>query len=204
MALELGFDPAKLTAALRNPPKVVKIVVNIVPAVIIIALCVVLVVLPKNKKIKALKEEIVKQEESISKKQAMVAKLKELKEETARIKEELIHLEESLPEEDEISSLLKQVTELTYEAGLEINSWKPDTRKRSHPSGIIYEKRASITLSGSYHRLGKFFSSLTQLKRIVNIENISLGSPKLVRNEVILGVGFTAVTFVAIPEQKIQ
>jgi type IV pilus assembly protein PilO len=204
MALELGFDTKKITAALRNPPKPVKIVVNVVPAVIVLILCVVLVVLPKNKQINELKAAIVKQEESISKKQAMVAKLKELKQEIAKIKEELIHLEEALPEEGEISSLLKQVTELTFEAGLEINTWRPDTKKRSHKSGIVYAKQAQISLSGSYHRLGQFFSSLTRLKRIVNISNITLSSPKLEGNEVMLNVNFTAVTFVAVPEKKIK
>jgi type IV pilus assembly protein PilO len=57
-------------------------------------------------------------------------------------------------------------------------------------------------MSGSYHRLGNFFASLTKLDRIVNITDIKLGSPKPEGKEAILDITFSAVTFTAIPEPK--
>ena len=202
MALDLGFDTKKVGAFLRNPPKAVKIAANVVPVVIITALCIFLVIMPKNKEIKALEANITKQEGEITTKRSKAANLEKLKAQTAKLKKELIQLEEALPAEEEISSLLKQVNELAHDANLQINNWKPSTKKRKHPSGIVYEVPVTISLRGSYHRLGNFFSSLTQLKRIVNIEGISLSGPKIEDDIVMLKVGFKAVTFIAVPEAK--
>ncbi|MCK4910656.1 MAG: type 4a pilus biogenesis protein PilO [Thermodesulfovibrionales bacterium] len=204
MALDLGFDPKVLKQKLRNPPKPVKIAVNVVPAVIVVALCVVLVILPKNKTINELGDAISKQEKDIAAKQSKVANLDKLKAQTELLKKELREFDEALPKEGEISTLLKQVNSLTKEADLDIISWKPSTRKQMHKSKIVYSIPVQVVLKGSYHKLGVFFSSLTQLKQIVNITSISLGSPTVTGDEVILSVNFTAVTFVAVPEAKIK
>ncbi|KKL49102.1 hypothetical protein LCGC14_2318860 [marine sediment metagenome] len=202
--MDLGFDLKILTQKLRNPPKAVKIAVNAAPAVVITALCVVLIILPKNKEITRLGDAISKQEQSISEKQSKVANLDKLKKQTEILKKELQKMEEALPEEEEISLLLKQVNVLTKEADLDILTWSPSTRKQSHPSKIVYAIPVRVTLKGSYHKLGIFFSSLTQLKQIVNITGITLGSPKAEGEEIILSVSFTAVTFVAVPEARIK
>ena len=204
MGLELGIDPKVLAQKLRNPPKPVKIAVNVIPAVIVVALCVVLVILPKNKQTNELRDVITKQEKDISDKQSKVANLEKLKKQTEMLKKELIEMEEAIPEQEEISTLLKQINTLTKEAALEIISWAPSTRKQMHKSKIVYSIPVKVVLKGSYHRLGVFFSSLTQLKQIVNITGISLGSPTPVGDEVVLGVSFTAVTFVAVPEAKLK
>ncbi len=202
--MDLGFDPKILTAKLRNPPKAVKIAVNATPAVVITVLCVVLVIFPKNKEITQFEDAISKQEQSISDKQSKVANLEKLKIQTDILKKELQKMEDALPEEEEISLLLKQVNMLTKEADLDILTWSPSTRKQSHPSGIVYAIPVNVSLRGSYHKLGIFFSSLTQLKQIVNITGIALSSPVPEGDEIILGVTFTAVTFVAVPEARIK
>lgn len=184
---------------IRNLPKAVKIAVAILPSVILVAAFVYFAILPKNEKVEQLEKDIAKLEKDISKSQSMVQRLDELKAENQRLRAELEALEEFLPAEKEISSLLKQVEELSREAGLEILSWTP-TAKRRHSSGIVYEIPVSISISGSYHKLGRFYSSLTQLDRIVNVVNISLGGPRPVGKEAVLNVSFSAVTFTAIPE----
>ncbi len=204
MGLDLGFDTKVLTQKLRNPPKPVKIAVNVIPAVIVVALCVVLVILPKNKEIKELDNAISTQEKDISDKQSKVANLEKLKKQTEMLKQELIEMEEAIPEQEEISTLLKQINTLTKEADLDIISWAPSTRKQMHKSKIVYSIPVKVALNGSYHKLGVFFSSLTQLKQIVNITGINLGKPRPEGDEVILSVNFTAVTFVAVPEAKIK
>ena len=130
MGLELGIDPKVLAQKLRNPPKPVKIAVNVIPAVIVVALCVFLVILPKNKQTNELRDVITKQEKDISDKQSKVANLEKLKKQTEMLKKELIEMEEAIPEQEEISTLLKQINNLTKEANLDIISWKPSTRKQ--------------------------------------------------------------------------
>ena len=185
---------------IRNLPKPVRIAIAIVPSVILVVLVVYLVILPKKDQIEVLKKEITKQEQDISKSQSMVQRLDQLKAENERIRAELKALEQYLPEEKEISSLLKQIEGLGREAQLEILAWNPASKRR-HSSGIVYEVPVSISLTGSYHSLGRFFSSLTQLDRIVNVNNINLASPTLKGNEAVLSISFSAVTFTAIPAE---
>lgn len=189
----------KVNIDLNRIPKAARIVLAAAPSVVLVLLMALLVVMPKNEQIASLKKEITEQEKKISKTQSMAGRLEDLKAENERLRARLKELEEHLPEEHEISSLLKQVEVLGLEAGLEILAWTP-APKRSHPSGIVYEVPVSVSLTGSYHRLGRFFSSLTKLERIVNITNISLSGPKMEKGEVVLGVGFSAVTFTAVAE----
>jgi len=130
----------------------------------------------------------------------MVARLEELKVENERLKRNLMKLQEQLPEEGEISSLLKQIYDLGEEAGLQILSWRPAGSKK-HPSGIVFEIPVNVTLSGSYHELGRFFASLTTLERIVNLNNIRLsGGGNKQGKTVSLSISLSAVTFTAVSE----
>lgn len=185
------------------PPKPVQIVLVVLPLIAALAVTFFLIYSPNKKKIDKLNKEIEKQEQEIAKSKSMAAKLEELMAENSKLKEKLRELEEQLPEENEISSLLKQVSDLTHEAGLEIQSWTP-SRNRNHPSGIVFEVPVSVSIVGGYHNLGRFFASLTQLERIVNVSDITLGSPTLDRDKIILNIKFTAVTFTAVPEARIQ
>lgn len=185
----------------KKLPKPVKVVVAILPSAILVGAFVYFAILPKNEQIEKLNKEIAKQEADISKSQSMVQRLDELKAENERLRAQLKVLEEYLPEEKEISSLLKQVEELSKEAGLDILAWSPSS-KRKHPSGVVFEVPVSVRLDGSYHDLGHFFSSLTQLDRIVNVKNINMGKPRPEGDKALLGISFDAVTFTAIPEDE--
>jgi type IV pilus assembly protein PilO len=161
-----------------------------------------MLILPKNKEIKALESKIQAQENEIAKSQAKAEKLTELIAENQRLRNRLNELKEQLPEEKEVSDLLKQVSDLGIASGLRILLWKPEQRV-THLSGIVYEIPVKVELSGSYHNLGYFFSSLTRLNRIVNISDIKLGDPKPAKDSTVLKVTFAATTFSAIPEEEI-
>lgn len=184
---------------IRNMPASVRVILALLPAVIISALAVVFLILPRHKEIKRLNAEIIKQENEIAKDQAKAARLPTLKLENEKLKKRLDELKLQLPEEREVSGLLKQVSDLGIKSGLRIVSWKPE-QKKDHPSGIIYEIPVSVEMSGSYHSLGIFFSSLTRLNRIVNISDIKIGDPKPQRNEATVKITFKATTFSAVPE----
>lgn len=196
MALKLKIDIMTLPPAAR-------IVLTILPSVIITAIVVIFLILPKDKEIKRLNLEITKQENEIAKDQAKAAKLDILRKENERLQRRLDELKLQLPEEREVSGLLKQVSDLGIKSGLKIILWKPE-QKKDHPSGIIYEIPFNVELSGSYHNLGVFFSSLTKLNRIVNIGDIKLTDPKPQKNEAVLKITFKATTFSSIPEKEIE
>ena len=184
---------------IKNLPLYAKIIISLVPSLILSVAIIILVIMPKQKEIKALDAKIDVQNNEIAASQAKVAKLEILKQENERLIKRINELKEQLPEEKEISSLLKQVSDLGIAAGLNIKSWKPGS-KTTHPSGIVYEIPVSVDVEGTYHNLGYFLSSLTRLNRIVNISNMKLGSPKLVKSENLLSASFKASTFSAVSE----
>ena len=183
-------------------PGYVRTIIAILPALVIAIAVTFMLILPKNKEIKALESKIQVQENEIAKSQAKAEKLTELIAENQRLRNRLNELKEQLPEEKEVSDLLKQVSDLGIASGLRILLWKPEQRV-THLSGIVYEIPVKVELSGSYHNLGYFFSSLTRLNRIVNISDIKLGDPKPAKDSTVLKVTFAATTFSAIPEEEI-
>jgi len=186
---------------IKNLSKPVKIIISLLPPAIIIVLVTVLVVLPKNTEIRVLSGKIAAQENEIAKSQTRAEKLSELIAENERLRKRLNELKEQLPEEKEVSTLLKQVSDLGIQSGLRILLWKPEQRK-IHTSNIVYEIPVKVELSAGYHNLGYFFSSLTRLNRIVNVSDIRLTEPKQERGTVLLKTAFTATTFSAIPEEE--
>lgn len=187
---------------IKTLPPYVKTIISILPALVIAIVIILIIILPKNKEIKALEKKILVQENEIAKSQAKAEKLSELRSENERLGKRLNELKEQLPEEKEVSTLLKQVSDLGIKSGLRILLWKPE-QKKIHASAIVYEIPVKVELSGSYHNLGYFFSSLTRLNRIVNISDIKLSDPKPGKDSAILKISFTATTFSAIPEEEI-
>lgn len=190
----------KLTV--KNLPPWAKIVIPALPAVIIAVITIFVFILPKNKEIKDFEKKISVQENEIAKNQTKAEKLPELTLENEKLRKRLEELKKQLPEEKEVSSLLRQVSDLCIRSGLKVSLWKPEQRK-THPSGIVYEIPVKVELSGSYHSLGYFFSSLTKLNRIVNISDIKLSDPKPDRGSAILKISFTATTFSSVPEEEL-
>lgn len=194
MALKLKFDVGTASAG-------VKVLLSVAPAIVISALVIILLILPRHKEIKRLNGEITKQENEMAIGQVKAAKLSTLKMENEKKKKRLDDLKLQLPEEKEVSGLLKQVSDLSLKAGLRIIVWKPEP-KRDHPSSTIYEIPVAVELSGGYHNLGVFFSSLTKLNRIVNISDIKISDPKTQRNEAVDRITFKATTFSAMSEKE--
>ena len=191
----------KINIDFKKLPRYVQVIISIAPSLIIAIVVIILLILPKNKEIKALENKISVQVNEIAKNDSKAAKLSQLTAENERLRKRLVELKEQLPEEKEVSSLLKQVSDLCIKSGLEISLWKPE-EKKTHPSGIVYEIPVKVELTGSYHNLGYFFSSLTKLNRIINLSDIKLSEPKTEKEKVIVRVAFTATTFSAVPEEE--
>ncbi len=188
---------------LYRVPKKARVAIAVGMPLIIVLLFFFFYYRPKSTEIKRLQSSIQRQEQEIANAERKLAKLPELKAKYNVLVMELDDLKRQLPEEKEVSGLLKQVSDLGIESGLVINLWKP-ANKRMHQSGILYEIPVKVEMSGSYHNLGRFFSKLTSLNRIVNIRNIKLDRPRPAGKEAILQIALDTVTFSAIPEKELQ
>lgn len=193
MGLELG---ALGKINLRTPPKPVQITVIVIPIIIVLAITV-YVVLQKKEVMDKLKVEITKLDQDIAKKEAMVARLPELKRKYRLMQQELCELEKVVPAEYEVSSFLKQVNNHALERGLTVVSWK-EKPQRPYPKGIVNEMPISLVLEGGYHSLGQFMADLTTLDRVVTVSNLSITAPKKDKGVVNLSFGIEAVAYTSI------
>ncbi|GBE41530.1 Pilus assembly protein, PilO [bacterium BMS3Bbin09] len=174
---------------IKNIPFNFQVIISVLPPLILIVAFVFLIYIPKDKenneldlKITTLNTEIADSEEKVKRLDALIAENKVLKERLAKLRKQL-------PEEKEVSVLLKQISELGLRSGLDIILWKPEPRK-TDPEGLYVEIPVNVEVMTNYHQLGVFFSHISRLQRLVNISDIMLD----VKNTRIYAK-FTARTF---------
>jgi len=183
---------------IKKIPSYLRILIALTPSIIAGVLFIVFIYLPENNEIKGLSDSIVRLDKEIAVSEAKAKRLAELKIENERLKVRFKALQERLPEEKEVSGLLKQISDLGIKSGLKILLWRPEA-KVSDPSGLYERIPVRVEVLTGYHNLGVFFSHISRLPRIVNISDIKL-SPALREGALQLNANFTATTFSAIPD----
>lgn len=98
-----------------------------------------------------------------------------------------------LPEDAEMAAFLQDLNRVAELSGLEMKLVEP----RPEEAEQLYVRLpVSLTLSGRFHQLAKFFYNVSQLRRAINMENIVLSEPESNdADEVILSVDVLATTF---------
>ena len=76
-----------------------------------------------------------------------------------------------LPEEKDVSDLLRRLQTLATQSSLTIRSFKPApiVQKETHAEWPI-----ELELDGTYHNLGLFFDRVSKFPRIVNVRNVRI------------------------------
>lgn len=150
-----------------------QVLISAIPPIILIVAFVFVIYLPKDKMIDGLNVKITKMNTEIADAEAKVKKLDALIAENKILKARLVTLRKQLPEEREVSVLLKQISQLGLKSGLNIILWKPEPRK-ADPEGLYVEIPVKVEVMTDYHQLGAFFSHISRLQRLVNISDIQL------------------------------
>ena len=146
----------------------------------------------KAEKIATLSQEkvtIAKQLQEVKVKAADLAKFeKEMAEAEAQFQETAA----LLPKEKEIPKLLKDISALGRNAGLDFLTFKP---LADIPKDFYAEIPVTINVRGPYHNMGFFFDQVSKLERIVSVSNIKMSSPKKEGGEMLLNSDCTLVTY---------
>ena len=200
MAINININVNKI----KNLPTKLQVLIFTLPALLFIILFVVMIFLPKNKEIKTLNAQITKLNQEIAVIQEKVKILDKLIEETKLLKAKLESLKEQLPEEKEVSVLLKQISELGLQSGLEVLLWRPEAKKTS-PENLYVEIPVKVEVLTAYHNLGVFFSHISRLPRLVNISDIDLSikTQKGKGKDGLITAAFTARTFASVSADEI-
>ncbi|MBI5055510.1 MAG: type 4a pilus biogenesis protein PilO [Nitrospirae bacterium] len=189
---------------LKNLSSRMQLVIAILPSLLLLILFVFLVLLPKNSEIKILDTKLTKLNQEIQSSEAKVKKLDMLIAENKLLKAKLAKLQEQLPEEKEVSVLLKQISDSGLQSGLEILLWRPEAKKTS-PDNLYVEIPVKVEVQTGYHNLGVFFSHISRLPRLVNISDIDLRVKEKKGKEGagLIGATFTARTFASMSPEDV-
>jgi type IV pilus assembly protein PilO len=95
--------------------------------------------------------------------------------ELTQLQQEQRELLKALPKKAEIPTFLSNLQEQAELAGLEIISL---TIEAENPMELYIRIPVRIEVRGSYHSVTKFFKNLSELPRIVNVEDLSLSVEK--------------------------
>lgn len=118
--------------------------------------------------------------------------LPKLEADLARIQIEFDKKSALLPREREIPKLLRDISALGTNAGLDFLQFKP---LPSVPQDFYNDVPVSINVRGPYHSVGSFFDRVSKLERIVSVTNIRMSSPKLEGGEMLLNSDCQLVTY---------
>jgi type IV pilus assembly protein PilO len=113
--------------------------------------------------------------------------------EVRRLEEQLSLLLEQLPDSAEIPSLLKNVSDLGKESGLEFLKFAPGREVRKD---FYAEIPVSIAVNGDYHNFVLFADKVSHLPRIVNLSDIAFSGPRPGgENRMLVNISCTATTY---------
>ena len=119
------------------------------------------------------------------------------REELKKLQEEQRELLKALPKKAEIPTFISNIQEQAELAGVEILNTKIENEV---PEELYIKIPVSVEVRGPYHAMTKFFKNVSELRRIVNVENLGISVEKTAGDDVSnappkLHAKFIAATF---------
>ena len=153
------------------------------------------------------RERVVRLDERRGDLTAQIAKERGLAKNLERYREEVRQLDADLhvallelPDKKEIPDLLKSMSTLANQSGLEEGLFRPMPEVYRD---FYAEVPVSIALTGTFHQVAAFFAEVGKLSRIVNISQISVKEPAVAADAVRIKAECTATTFRYLDEAEI-
>ena len=147
---------------------------------------------PKYKQLKELQTKLNDLQSQIQESKKIADNLPRLKKEYEQLQLELASALTELPNQKEIPSLLTSITNVGKGAGLDFLVFRP---KPEEPKDFYSAVPVDIAVSGSFYSVANFFVAVSNLPRIVNINNVSVSDIKDVGGRTMMKVSCLATTF---------
>jgi len=108
-------------------------------------------------------------------------------------------LNKVLPVSSEYPAFLSAIQNVANVAGVDLVAWTPSAEV---PDQFYVRVPMKLEISGRYHQIAKFFYGVSQLDRIINLENVNLGRPEIRGEDVFVHAEVLATAFRAGQEAK--
>ena len=126
---------------------------------------------PKMKRIAVKESQLADLKREMNKKQIIADNYDKFKQENAEKEEELQRSLAKLPDQKEIPALLKNVSDMSQKAGLDVLLFRPQGEQ---PQQFFSKVPLELKFVGSYHKIGMFFYYVGTLSRIVSIDSFNM------------------------------
>lgn len=146
----------------------------------------------KVKKIESLNQQKVSLIQQVRDVKAKASDLAKFEKELEEAESQFLETAALLPKEKEIPKLLKDISALGRNAGLDFLTFKP---LADIPKDFYAEIPVTINVRGPYHNMGFFFDQVSKLERIVSVSNVKMSSPKKEGGEMLLNSDCKLVTY---------
>ncbi len=151
-----------------------------------------LVITDLDTAITALKADQSAKEITLAEKQAIADNLNERRKEMDALDQRFQEALTQLPEKKDIEELLSQLSDVGKKSGLEISKVVPQSEA---VEGFYSRIPITMAVSGNYNEIAMFLQEIANLRRIVNVSDLKLGSPTIKGDKVTLSSDFMATTF---------
>jgi|GEM_PF-1777185 len=172
-------------------------------AVVIIVIFYFLYVQSTQDQIEAEKRQITKLNEDIEEGKKVAARLNEFKQEVKKLQDRFELFKEIIPENIEYDVILKYLNTIASETAIVIRTMNP---QKLIPVGFYAEYPIRMKMIGSYHNLINFYLKIKNLKRIINVTNMTLERRSFNRGDQDLdkpiSIDCTASTFLFLAPDK--
>ena len=156
---------------------------------------------PKIKVLKGLQSKLETLQNQIKEDRKVADNLPKYKKDYEQLQNELKMALTELPNQKEIPSLLTSISTAGKNAGLDFLLFRP---KPEEPRDFYAAVPVDISVSGSFYNVADFFVAVSNLPRIVNINNVSFSDIKTVNGRIMLKVNCLATTFRFLDKKEIK
>ncbi len=143
---------------------------------------------PISARIAKAKTDIEAAEAKITKARAQAARLPQIQQELVVLNQQAADAEKRLPKTKDVPEVIDTVSSLSRKNNVQMTSFVPGAQSAKP---FFMEVPYTLSVTGSYHNLGRFFAALALEERIFNVRNVTYGGLAEGR----LSVSFTLVSY---------
>ncbi len=155
--------------------------------------------IPRSRDIADKEENIRNINAERAKLQRLVANREKTEREIAEVEERFNQIKAQLPDQKEIPELLRQVSNLGRDSGLEVLFFR---QKPEVFQDLYAEVPVEMGVRGGYHQIALFFDKVRHLDRIVNVADISMKNPQMKNGQMQIDAAFFATTYRFLSEEE--
>jgi Tfp pilus assembly protein PilO len=137
--------------------------------------------------------ELADLQDQIRRGEAARAQLPQFQERVALLQQELDELLAILPDRRNVHELIRQVRALAEREDFNLTRFTTGNQTQRE---VVNEWPITISLQGTYHNLARFFDRMSRFARIINVDDLRIGTVRTQLPNRTIGASFVAKTFI--------